>query len=65
MDDGFYVHINNMGELVTMTDAEPTMQLRWSKSGILQQAFIVTTYNKGRAVAREIDWRDIPKEDET
>lgn len=60
------------GEPITLTFAsdgpfeavELSAQLRWSKSGVLQQAWIATLYNAtGSPIGQRTDWRDIPTEE--
>jgi len=62
MDNGFCVHIDNQGQLATCKEERPTFSLRWSKDGVLQQAYAVQTIEKGRMVSQEIEWRDVPTE---
>lgn len=40
----------------------PTMNLRWSASGTLQQAFAVETHRGAVTVSASIEWRDVPTE---
>lgn len=42
----------------------PSAQLRWSKHGKLQQAWIATRYDAfGARIGQRIEWRDVPTED--
>jgi hypothetical protein len=43
--------------------SEPTPQLRWAKSGELQQGWAVTEYAAGKPVDRKLEWRGIPAEE--
>lgn len=47
------------------TMLQPTHHLRWSKSGVLQQAWTRTTYDAlGMATGQYHEWRDVPTEQE-
>lgn len=47
---------------IEQTLCTPTMQLRWSAAGVLQQAFINETSRNFTITKREIEWRDVPRE---
>lgn len=43
----------------------PTLHLRWSRGGVLQQAWVRTTFDANdSAIAERHEWRDVPTEKE-
>ena len=46
---------------MTITTEEPTPELRWSRAGRLQQAWLVTE-RRGAAISPRKEWRDVPAE---
>lgn len=44
-----------------ITSAEPTCELRWSRLGRLQQAWLITERH-GAAILPRKEWRDVPRE---
>lgn len=48
------------------TQTNPTMRLRYSKAGVLQQAWVCQVVSRGTRLVCElptIEWRDIPTEE--
>lgn len=43
---------------------EPTARIRWSKDGILQQAWLTRRYQNGVPISEGFDWMPVPIEGE-